>query len=173
MKKQIQLSVLLLFLITQSVNGQQLLKELKPSEYFDFWIGQWELTWKASGGTVEHGTNTIERVLDGKVIKENFEATSGQMKGYIGKSYSVYNPKTQKWKQTWVDNQGAYLDFTGKFEGPKRMFVRQTQDSSGNTVMQRMVFYDIKPNSFTWDWERSTDNGKNWQLVWKIAYRRH
>lgn len=166
-------SLIILLVATQVVNAQQSLKELKPSDYFDFWIGKWELTWKASDGSVEHGTNTIELILNGKVIKENFEATSGQMKGYLGKSYSVYNPQTKEWKQTWVDNQGAYLDFIGKFEGEKRMFVRQIQDSSGNTIKQRMVFYDIKSDSFTWDWEKSTNNGKIWELVWKIAYRRH
>jgi hypothetical protein len=71
-----------------------------------------------------------------------------------------------------VDSDGAYLDFIGKFEGDKRMFMRKTKDSEGNQVIQRMVFYDITDDSFQWDWERSTDNGKSWELQWKIAYQR-
>ena len=172
MKKTCTAVVLILF-SANVVLAQQSLKKLAPSEYFDFWIGEWDLSWKSSDGTLGRGTNTIELILDGKVIKENFEATSGELKGFVGKSYTVYNPKTETWHQTWVDNQGAYLDFVGKFQGEKRMFVRQTQDSSGNTVIQRMVFYDIEANSFTWDWEQSRDDGKTWQLLWKIAYRRH
>jgi len=156
----------------QCAIGQAAIKELQPSAYFDFWIGEWELRWQSADGTTEHGTNTIERILSNKVIKENFEATSGQMKGYIGKSYSVYNPKTGEWKQTWVDNQGAYLDFTASFSGNKRIFKRKTADSLGNDIIQRMVFYDISEDSFMWDWQQSTDNGKSWQLMWKIAYRR-
>lgn len=157
----------------QPAYAQNSLKSLEPAEYFDFWIGQWELSWEAADGSIEKGKNTIERILNDKVIKENFEAISGKMKGYIGKSYSVFNSKTGEWKQTWVDNSGAYLDFTGKFEGDKRMFVRTTKNENGEKVIQRMVFYEIKENSFQWDWEQSTDNGKNWDLRWKIAYRRY
>lgn len=161
------------FLLMSSVASAQTdIKELTAERYFDFWLGEWNLTWKAEDGSVEKGTNTIERILNGKVIKENFEAVSGGMKGYIGKSYSVYNPQTGEWKQTWVDNNGAYLDFNGKVDGNKRIFIRETKDQDGNRILQRMVFYDITENSFTWDWERSADNGKNWELQWKIAYQR-
>lgn len=156
----------------QPASAQGSLGNLEKSEYFDFWIGEWELTWEAPDGSMEKGKNKIERILNGKVIKENFEATSGRMKGFIGKSYSVYNPETEEWKQTWVDNNGAYLDFTGKFDGDKRIFIREVENSEGNTFMQRMIFYDIKPNSLKWNWERSTDGGKNWKLLWKIAYQR-
>lgn len=171
--KKICNALLLILVSANMVLAQQDLKELSASEYFDFWIGEWDLSWKSSDGTLGRGKNTIERILEGKVIKENFEATSGALEGFVGKSYSVYNPKTETWHQTWVDSQGAYLDFVGKFKGDKRMFVRQTTDSSGSTVIQRMVFYNITPNSFTWDWEQSRDNGETWQLLWKIAYRRH
>lgn len=155
------------------VQAQQPLQNLEPAEYFDFWLGRWDLSWQNSEGVTDQGTNTIERVLGGHVIKENFEATSGKMKGYVGKSFSVYDPKTETWHQTWVDNQGAYLDFIGKFEGNKRIFIRKTQNPEGNSIWQRMVFYDIQKDSFNWRWEQSTDNGKTWDLQWKIAYRRH
>ena len=171
--KQLMLTILLLILGFQIGRAQISLSDLRPSEYFDFWIGEWKLSWQAQDGTTEYGTNTIERILDGKVIKENFEATSGQMKGFIGKSYSVYNSQSGEWKQTWVDNQGAYLDFVGKFQNDKRIFIREAKDANGNPILQRMVFYDITRDSFTWDWEKSTDNGNTWQLQWKITYRRH
>ncbi len=32
----------------------------------DFWLGTWDVTW-AGGG---HGTNTIRRILDDRVIEE-------------------------------------------------------------------------------------------------------
>ncbi|NGP89050.1 hypothetical protein G3569_11865 [Aliifodinibius halophilus] len=153
--------------------AQQSLNELSPPEYFDFWIGDWELRWGNSDGTIGKGTNNIEKILDGKVIKENFKATEGAMTGYVGKSYSVYNSKTGKWKQTWVDNQGAYLDFTGRFKDEQRIFRRETTNEQGDQIIQRMVFYKIKKDSFMWRWEKSEDNGKNWEILWKIAYRRH
>jgi hypothetical protein len=148
------------------------LSELEPEAYFDFWLGTWELTWKDADGTEAKGTNHIERVLDGKVIKENFEAVSGAYEGFVGKSYSVYNPNTREWKQTWVDNQGGYLDFTGKFEEDKRIFIREGVNQNGEAILQRMVFYDITKDSLTWVWEISEDDGKTWQLRWRIHYQR-
>ena len=67
--------------IPVSCFGQTDIDQLKPEQYFDFWVGTWDLTWEASDGTSETGTNHIEKILDGKVIQENFKAESGQLKG--------------------------------------------------------------------------------------------
>ncbi|WP_138429641.1 hypothetical protein [Fodinibius saliphilus] len=171
--KRFTLFMILIMMGVHHVTAQQLNNDLNPSEYFDFWIGQWELSWESADGTIGKGTNNIEKILNGKVIKENFEATKGSLSGYVGKSYSVYDTKTEQWKQTWVDNQGTYLDFVGSFIENKRIFKRKTTNADGKTIIQRMVFYDIKKDSFTWRWEKSRDNGNNWEIMWKIAYRRH
>ncbi len=157
--------------IFHTLNAQNL-QDLEPDAYFDFWVGDWELTWVDANGDTARGTNKIERILDGKVLKENFEALSGDYGGFKGKSYSVYNPRTGTWKQTWVDNQGGYLDFTGKFEGNIRIFERKGINSEGQEILQRMVFYDITEDSLKWDWEISEDNGSNWQLRWRIFYKK-
>ena len=145
---------------------------LAPQKYFDFWVGTWELTWEDANGSTAEGVNKIEKILNDKVIKENFEGLTGQNKGYIGKSWSVYNPSTKEWKQTWVDNSGGYLEFTGAIDGDKRIFRREAINQQGNKVLQRMVFYDIKVDSFTWDWESSLDDGESWTLQWRILYKR-
>lgn len=142
---------------------------------FDFWVGKWNATWKNADGTIGKGTNEITRVLNKKVIRENFQIHNDKnMKGFHGLSFSVYSPVTKQWKQTWVDNQGAYLDFYGKFDGDKRIFQREftgTQGKiKGKKIAQRMVFYNIKPDSFDWDWELSLDGGKTWKLSWRIKY---
>jgi len=43
---------------------------------------------------------------------------------------------------------------------------------NGIIIQQRMIFYEIKKDSFTWDWENSTDYGKTWSLQWRINYKR-
>lgn len=167
------LALLLSFgVFLQPVQAQTELSKLNPEEYFNFWLGEWELTWEDADGNAAHGTNHIERVLDGMVIKENFEAHSGSFEGFKGKSYSVYNPRTGQWQQTWVDNNGGYLDFRGEFEGDIRIFKRKGLNPQGEEILQRMVFYDITGNSLTWDWEMSVDNGHTWQLQWRIFYER-
>jgi len=146
--------------------------DIPEEQYFDFWIGEWSLTWQDSDSTIGTGKNIIARVLNDKVIKENFEGLTGLLEGYIGKSWSVFNPQTKEWKQTWVDNQGAYLDFRAEFSGENRMFVRKFTGPKGKEVYQRMVFRDIKENSFTWDWQSSLDGGETWNLQWQIQYKR-
>ncbi|MDZ7714951.1 MAG: hypothetical protein U5J95_01940 [Balneolaceae bacterium] len=170
--KAVYLLIVLLSLNLAS-RGQSLsIDDLPPQNYFDFWIGTWELTWEAPDGSMESGTNKIEKILEGKVIQENFEAIEGRFEGYAGKSWSVYSSRNKEWKQTWVDSNGGYIDFTGEFSGGKRIFITDRITPQGKSIMQRMVFYNIKQNSFTWDWELSTDKGKSWTLQWRIEYKR-
>lgn len=42
---------------------QTALEELEPEAYFDFWLGNWHLTWEDSDGTLAKGSNRIERIL--------------------------------------------------------------------------------------------------------------
>jgi len=133
-----------------------------PENQFDFWLGEWNVTWGEDG----KGTNHIERILDGKIIQENFIAPD-----LHGISVSVYDPERGVWCQTWVDNNGTYLDFTGKFEDGKMIFSRNAIVKS-QARKQRMVWWDIQENKFDWNWERSDDNGKSWRVLWQIHYTR-
>lgn len=143
----------------------------RDSTLFDFWIGEWKGTWKNPDGSESHATNSVTRYLGGKVIKEHFVILDGRTKGFIGESYSVFEKRSREWKQTWVDNGGGYIDLTGDLDGDTRIFKRSFQNN-GKTMMARMRFYDIKPDSFMWDWESSADEGKTWTLNWRIHYTR-
>lgn len=135
----------------------------------DFWVGNWELEWTNAEGKTEKGSNTISKILGSCVVEENFSTADGS---FLGKSVSVFETKKQLWKQTWVDNTGSYLDFTGGKYGDSVMFSRKVIDKKGNEHIQRMVFYNISSNSLQWNWESSSDDGKNWTLLWKISYKR-
>lgn len=132
---------------------------------FDFWLGAWDLT---SGGKPA-GTNSITRELDGAVVMEHF--VSNKEGGLRGISVSVFNANTGQWQQTWVDNQGAYLDFTGGFHDGK-MILQRHASKAGQEFLQRMVWYNITPDSLDWSWQRSDDSGTTWKTLWPIHYRR-
>lgn len=137
----------------------------------DFWVGEWDLTWPgAKEGEVAHGTNTIKRVLDSCVVQESF--SGGDSMPLNGLSVSLFDVRAGKWKQTWVDNQGGYLDFVGEFKDGQMILSRQATRPDGTKVMQRMVFKNITPNEFDWSWEASNDGGKTWQVNWPIHYKR-
>lgn len=139
----------------------------QPADLFDFWVGDWNAKWKNTNGTEGRGRNTITKILDGKVLEENFEAEgTPKAPGLKGRSLSVQQ-KGGKWRQTWADNQAGFIVLTAQVDGDKKMFV-----TDGKESFQRMVFYDIKKDSFTWDWEATTDGGKTWKLQWRIEYER-
>lgn len=168
----ILLPLFLVFFHCDPLHAQTNLEDIPPEEYFDFWIGEWDLMWADPDSTAGTGFNKVERVLDGAVIKESFEGLTGASAGYLGRSYTVYKADTGEWKQTWVDNTGDYLEFTGEFVDNMRMFTRFGTDQDGNVILQRMIFHNIEPDSFTWDWVSSSDNGATWDLNWRIRYRR-
>jgi len=134
---------------------------------FDFWVGKWDLTWTDKNGNTQKGTNNITKTLNGCVIEENFTGGS-----FIGRSLSVYNPNKKLWQQTWVDNSGGYLEFTGGLKDDKLILSREFTTKNDKKVKQRMIFYNISENELDWNWERSTDDGNTWQLSWKIHYVR-
>ena len=139
--------------------------ERAEARQFDFWLGEWDLTW-ADGGK---GTNHITRILDGCVLQENFDGTPAiALKGV---SVSVFDVRAGQWKQTWVDSSGSYLDFIGGMEDGKMVLNREML-LEGKPIKQRMVFYNIAENELDWNWERSNDNGATWTVLWHIHYKR-
>jgi len=138
---------------------------IPKTRQFDFWIGDWEVSWGESG----RGTNRVQAILDGCVILENFDgAPSIDLRGM---SVTAYNPALEKWQQTWVDNQGNYFDFVGGYLDGRMILSRDTV-IEGREVTQRMVWYNIRGDELDWNWERSHDGGKTWELLWHIHYRR-
>ncbi|RPI16787.1 MAG: DUF1579 domain-containing protein [Ignavibacteriae bacterium] len=162
---------ILTIIILQTVSYSQNDKPCSAPEasQFDFWVGEWNAEWDGENGAIGTGTNTITKIIGSCAVQENF-STSDQT--FIGTSLSVYSPARKMWLQTWVDNMGSYLDFTGGMEGDKMILSRKAKDKDGNNILQRMVFYNITKDNFDWNWEASKDDGKNWELKWKIKYKR-
>lgn len=152
------------------IGNQDLNRRTPDSTAFDFWIGKWEATWDEKGRPC-HGMNIISRVMGGKVIHESFSIREGANKGFKGESFSVLDKGDGMWKQTWVDSEGSYLDFTGVIRKDTLIFERAFKNKAGIPVYQRMQFYNIEKNRFTWDWESSPDK-ISWKLLWRINYTR-
>ncbi len=134
------------------------------SGQFDFWVGDWILSWE--GGT---GRNRISAVLDGAVILEEFSADPPEE--LRGMSVSTVSSETGDWRQTWVDNTSGYLDFRGGLRDGEMILEREGL-AKGEKIRQRMVWTDITPDALTWRWERSDDRGATWRTLWLIGYRR-
>ena len=131
---------------------------------FDFWLGEWDCTWQDGAGS-----NHVQSILGGFVVQENFNGEPTMP--YHGLSVSAYSPALKKWRQTWVDDAGTYLDFVGEFAGG-RMVLSRTAIEESTLPLQRMVWYNIAADSLEWEWQRSEDGGVTWQTQWAIHYER-
>jgi hypothetical protein len=137
----------------------------------EFWVGEWDLTWPGSNaGETAHGTNSIRRILDGCIVEENF--SGGDAMHLRGRSVSIFDTTVGKWKQTWVDNEGGYLDFVGEFKDGQMILAREAIQADGSKRLQRMVFKNISHDEFDWSWEGSKDGGNSWTVAWPIHYKR-
>ncbi len=140
-----------------------------PGHELDFWVGEWVMDSSQPQDPKTKGawqkdvcTNSVSKMFGGKVIREDFK-----MPGFTGGSWSTYDASSKRWKQTWVDDTGAYLLFEGGMEG-KEFVLLQKNMKKGHA---RMRFENISSSGFDWLWEGSTD-GKNWTLNWHLRYRR-
>ena len=139
------------------------------SKQLDFWVGDWELSYAGTDGKPVTSRNRVTKILDGCVVLEEFAGGAGTpLKGH---SVSTFDRATRRWKQTWVDNTGSYLDFVGGTDAGDTVFAREAE-RQGKKIRQRMVFREVQRESLKWLWQRSDDEGKTWSTQWEIAYRR-
>jgi hypothetical protein len=140
---------------------------------FDFWLGDWDCTGVDTDSTgAETFTlmhNRVTVILDSCVIKEEFDGRPASP--LRGQSFSTFDTQLGKWRQVWVDNTGAYLDFIGEFNDGM-MDLRRTATRHDSTFVQRILYKNITPDSMTWQWERSDDNGETWRVLWTLFYTR-
>ena len=141
---------------------------------FDFWLGEWNLTWPAEqmGGTegeLGTGTNRIRRLFGECAIEEEFSTSDAS---FQGRSLSVFDPRAGLWRQTWVDSSGGYLSFTGDFDGEQMELRTQPEERVDEIIVQRMVFSDIEADALHWSWQGSRDGGQSWNDLWNIEYQR-
>jgi hypothetical protein len=144
-----------------------------PPEYrqLDFWVGEWDAEFALPGGKTGRAVNRITRDEYGDcVIAEHFEQADI---GYVGASHSTYDPLKKKWVQTWVDSGGAYITLIGgPVTGQPYSFELVTTEPKGpKQAWSRMIWQDVKPDSFTWRWQARQADG-SWADSWVIKYRR-
>lgn len=126
---------------------------------FDFWLGDWEV--QGPGGA-RAGSNRIESILNGCVLRESWQGTGG----LNGTSLNLYAPDGQ-WHQTWVDDRGNLLELSGGLEDGK-MVMR----SAGKEVIHRITWSQLAPGRVRQLWESSRDGGKTWSVAFDGTYVR-
>lgn len=138
--------------------------------HLDYWVGEWDLVWNAGPDSLGRGTNSITMSHGGCVIEERFEDVSG----FVGHSLSMFDARSGQWRQTWVDNQGSYLLFTGQAreDGTLELRTAPFVNRGGVTQINRMIWQDVSDDALTWRWQQSLNEGETWSDAWVIEYTR-
>ncbi len=131
-------------------------------------VGTWdvEYTHFAKDGKATHRTGEfiVGWVMDGRAIQILWIVNpSGTRKDWeVYTNLHWLDPKSRAWRSAFVDPEhGSVARFTGGPVGHDR-FVLETQDFGSE--LTRWSANDIRPDSFVWRDEGSSDGGKTWKL---------
>jgi tetratricopeptide (TPR) repeat protein len=131
----------------------------------DYWIGEWDV--KSTAQNQAAGTSSIQLILGDCVVLENWTGASGTN----GKSFNFFNSATGRWQQTWVDDKGGLLEFTGSYKDGA-MHYAATTTIKGRKVLQRMTLFNLSATEMRQLGEQSTDEGKTWSVMYDLTYHR-
>ncbi len=132
----------------------------------DFWVGDWNVATK-SGEAIGRSVVTID--VKGFLLTEKWTNT----KGGTGTSISFYDPGTQKWRQTWVDERGTVVRYTGEFDGQVMRLDGKRTMANGKEMLCRKR-YTPCPDGTIWQVsECSDDEGSTWSVYFDGVYRRN
>jgi len=142
----------------------------------DFWLGDWNVVVHArqqpEGPWADaSGHQHVESILGGCAIAETFTA-DGPGSAWAGRSFSSWQPTVGSWRQTWVDDSGSYLAFTGNVEGGAMTLYGEKRTKDDKTIQMRMVFQHVTPTSLHWEWQRTDDDWKTSTPMMTIDYTR-
>jgi len=139
-------------------------------------VGTWDVEYTdfAKDGTATHRTGEfiVSWVMDGRAIQDLWivDPSGKRKEREVYTDLHYFDAKTRTWRATFVDPEhGAVAKFSGGPEGDDR-FVLETQDLGSPRT--RWSFNDIRPESFVWRDEASSDGGKTWKLQAEYRMKR-
>lgn len=132
---------------------------------FDFWIGSWEVH-EPDGSFA--GTNRIEPLFGGCVLRESWEGASGS----VGTSLNLYDAARGVWHQTWVDGRGGLLELEGGLDGDAMVMrgERPSRQDPGVTVLHEIRWDPLEEGKVRQLWRASKDGGESWQVLFEGIY---
>lgn len=132
----------------------------EPFRRFDFWVGEWDV-FNPRGQLA--GSNTISKVYADCALREEWAGRGP----HRGSSYNFYDPSTERWYQTWVDNGGNPLRLEGGLNPEGSMVL---QSAPGSTPLHRITWTPLEDGAVRQHWEVSTDGGETWSTSFDGRY---
>jgi hypothetical protein len=132
----------------------------------DFWLGSWKV---GAEGSTGNGHSTVSLSLDRCLVVENWDGG----RGHYGQNVFGYSADDKDWYGMFADNQGRVHVFTsGKVASGTAEFEGGSRGPGGESVLNRVKVIRLAPNKVEQTWEKSTDNGASWKVVFRGEYSR-
>ena len=140
----------------------------QPYRAFDFWLGDWDV-FDVGGAATPVARAHITRILEGCVVHELYEASSG---GLRGESFSIYDRTRSLWHQTWVTDRGRLLQIEGGQREDRMMFNGSYLGDDGKNTLIRALWWPVR-DGVRERAEISADGGKSWQPSFDLIFHPH
>lgn len=152
---------------------------------FDFWIGTWDITQTIHGPGGEPETyaarNVVRPAAGGCALVERWAGTvrfpwagMAEPDSLHGLSVRYVDPADGRWRIEWMDDRRPAFGapFVGGFEDGVGTFERGGVTAAGDSLVSRIVFRPVTPDSVEWRLSISTDRGASWAPLWEMTFRR-
>jgi hypothetical protein len=140
----------------------------EQAKVFGRFVGSWdgEYTEYSKDGKTTHSSGEwiFGWVMDGRAIQDLFviHPSAARKERYIGTTLRYFDSKSGTWSVTFVDPEnGAVQTLAGGAVGDDRI-VLLSKDAQGKE--SRWSFDDMRPDSWVFRDEASSDGGKTWRL---------
>lgn len=154
-------------ILTASSAGPALAQQAPPDceaeehRQFDYWAGAWDV-FNPDGEKI--GENTITPILKGCALREQWRST----RDHAGTSINFYDRNENRWRQTWIANNGNPLYLAGGLEDGV-MVMESVHDAPRQ---DRISWIPEDDGSVRQVWEISRDGGETWQVGFEGRYVR-
>ena len=132
--------------------------------FVGIWDGEYTEFSKDGKTTRSLGEWIFGWVMDGRAIQDLFiiHPSAAREERFIGTTLRYFDPKSGTWSVTFIDPEnGAVATFTGGAVEDGRI-VLHSQNKDGRET--RWSFDEIRPDSWVFRDEETSDGGKTWRL---------
>jgi hypothetical protein len=143
---------------------------------FGRFVGTWDADYAnyADDGSVTRvaGQVIFGWIIDGRAVQDVWiwYPNGPEQERAIGTTVRFFDTKSDKWRVIWISpGESRLVLMEGGAVGDR--IVLMGQDPDGSSL--RWSFNDIRPASFVWRGEKSSDEGRTWRLTGEYYMRRH
>jgi hypothetical protein len=132
---------------------------------FDYLLGDWEFTAVSRNYGKSRGLWSAVRVPETGQIMDEFRVVSDTDDTlFILTTWRAYNAVSDRWDLVSVDDRGNGLQNIGTAhrDGPEIHLEQQFGSGTPSSWISRIRYYNIQPDRFSWNSDRSEDGGKTW-----------